>query len=858
MPPILTPEKLGHVVLESVEHGAYPDSEHVASAQLPQDALPTLLAGIERAQNEVKAEIRSLSRDAAPDIDGWIAQAKQLQADIERSRATAHDIVQQAEAGRSLQAHVEDASSKAALLKSELAFNDTLTATVERIKQASDLLDKAQDASVRHSIIEALDSMKQADNLIVHLGPFRDTRVAGVLHKRANQLREALAENAIGAWNLLLVVDVVHKRVTIHEQADNFTLVTVVDALSRLGTLDTALQKLQRGLEQAIITPHLAVTNVPNTTNLNIAGDTIEISRGAATSDVVATLDDVRHICEYLSTKLPASISKPLSDKLVPALIARLTSDWLDSSIPTSLNELGPYQTVLSSVSGLADYIEGLGWPCQELSEWVEKAPRNWLARRKEDALASVRALCSQGISNKKEVERVETQMVSRDDAIMAGETAEEVDDDWAAWDNDGGDKASETGETKAQKQETANIEEEDMDADAWGIEDDTEDATESKSEKGSKGNPEEEDGDAWGWGDDDEPGDGQGAEKKSEAAANDSPKKSKKPNGEARKTGPQERELTLREKYTVTGIPDAIMEIITQIVSDAQELAQPGFADSPIAPAGLGLYSIPTLILAMYRATAPVYYTNDIAGNMLAYNDSTRLVDELRSFLTRQAEADESSELPLSSRPSKRLRLDADLKSIESFSKRAYGKEMESQRTILRDLLDGAQGFSNCTTAPFAAECENAVSMTVDRIRDVAKQWTGILSHSVLLQSLGSLLATVLNKMIVEIEDMSDISEDESKRLRDFCTRVSAISDLFTQPQQQGDMTGIYTPNWFKFQYLGEILESSLADIKYLWTEGELKLEFEADEVVDLIEALFADSDYRRKAIADIRRTAR
>ncbi|EOD49317.1 putative centromere kinetochore protein zw10 protein [Neofusicoccum parvum UCRNP2] len=110
---------------------------------------------------------------------------------------------------------------------------------------------------------------------------------------------------------------------------------------------------------------------------------------------------------------------------------------------------------------------------------------------------------------------------------------------------------------------------------------------------------------------------------------------------------------------------------------------------------------------------------------------------------------------------------------------------------------------------------------------------------------------------MIVDIEDMSDISEEESKRLRDFCTRVSALSDLFVQPQQQGDMTGVYTPNWFKFQYLGEILESSLADIKYLWTEGELKLEYGADEVVDLIEALFADSDYRRRAIADIKRTA-
>jgi centromere/kinetochore protein ZW10 len=67
--------------------------------------------------------------------------------------------------------------------------------------------------------------------------------------------------------------------------------------------------------------------------------------------------------------------------------------------------------------------------------------------------------------------------------------------------------------------------------------------------------------------------------------------------------------------------------------------------------------------------------------------------------------------------------------------------------------------------------------------------------------------------------------------------------------------MTFIYCPNWLKFQYLAEILESSLADIKYLWNEGELSLEFDAEEVVDLIEALFADSDLRRKLVADIRR---
>jgi centromere/kinetochore protein ZW10 len=67
--------------------------------------------------------------------------------------------------------------------------------------------------------------------------------------------------------------------------------------------------------------------------------------------------------------------------------------------------------------------------------------------------------------------------------------------------------------------------------------------------------------------------------------------------------------------------------------------------------------------------------------------------------------------------------------------------------------------------------------------------------------------------------------------------------------------MTFIYCPTWLKFQYLAEILESSLADIKWMWKEGELSLEFAAEEVVELVEALFAESELRRGAVRDIRR---
>lgn len=258
-----------------------------------------------------------------------------------------------------------------------------------------------------------------------------------------------------------------------------------------------------------------------------------------------------------------------------------------------------------------------------------------------------------------------------------------------------------------------------------------------------------------------------------------------------------------------------------------------------------------------MYRASAPAYYSVDASGNMFLYNDSLWLAERLRLLTGTQFKR--SGQINVGA-------AETEISALESFAKRTYGKEMETQRTVIGDLLDGAQGFANCTEVPFSQECDIAVSSVVDRLRELHRQWKAVLSHSALLQSLGSLLSTVVNKIIVDVEDMSDISEPESQRLTTFCSRIAVLEDLFI-PQQPPTasgaeqtampLTAVYTPNWLKFQYLANILESSLVDIKYLWTEGELRLEFEAEELVDLIEALFADSEHRRKAIGGIRRAS-
>lgn len=267
----------------------------------------------------------------------------------------------------------------------------------------------------------------------------------------------------------------------------------------------------------------------------------------------------------------------------------------------------------------------------------------------------------------------------------------------------------------------------------------------------------------------------------------------------------------------------------------------------SRVASSGAGLLALPTLILAMFKATSSSFYSLKLnSGQIYLYNDSLYLAGRVRELI-------EEHDL---------ARLNTDVEALERFGKLAYSKEMQTQSTIVTDLLDGAQGFAQCSENPYKLECENAVSATVDRIRDVYKEWQPILSHSALLQSIGSLLSTMIGKIIMDVEDLGDISEDQSKQLVSFCSQVSKLEDLF-MPEHTGEseavpVTAVYVPNWLRFQYLINILESSLADIKYLWIEGELGLEFSMDEVIDLIVALFAESDYRRRAIADIRRAPR
>jgi centromere/kinetochore protein ZW10 len=798
-------------ILQYIDHNAYPDSEAISSAELDSSALEQLSTELRKSQDEVKAEIATLSKASAPDIDTWISRAKELQKDILRSRATAREVVEEAEKGRELREGLEERSKKVQFLEKEVEFNASLRQRLESVRDVKLLVGEGKEAVVAGKLQDGLSKWQEADGKLALLGS-GDEGVGALLTGRVVGLRSALQEAVQSGWDAYIHVDSEARKVSV---AKEFDINGLIATSQGLGEYESVVKKLAREFERAVVRPRMAIARDGKVDRIAVHGGTIQIHQANEDAESHALFEDLKAIIDWLSSTLPSDVANPLWERLSLSLVTKLEETWLDAAVPLDISDMPAFQEVLTDVLAFADRVDSFqGTGSKPLRDWVQSAPRTWLTKRRETVLGDVRNLVFTGLRETKVVERVETQMVSKDDALADGD-----DDEWdTAWDE------PEEQTPVTPRREQAVEPEDDDEASAWGADFDDDDAAPKED-----GNEED---DAWGWGDGDE-----------SAAPNPiSPKKSpSKPNGDHR-SKPAEREMTLREKFTVTAVPDSILALLQQIIADAQNLAGPEYASSPIAPAATGLYTLPTLALAIYRATASTAYSKLPCGNMLIYNDASRLADQLKSW-----QADQP--------PASRLRLSTDVTALEMFAKRAYSTEMESQRTILKDLLEGAQGFSNCAQAPFKQECESAVEQTVDRLREVHKQWDGILSSSALLQSTGSLLGTFTGKMIVEIQDLPDIGEADSKELKSLCDKATTARELFVQEAPGGekrDMTFVYCPNWLKFQYLAEIMESSLADIKYLWKEGELSLEFEAEEVVGLVEALFAESQLRRGAIGD------
>ena len=834
-------------ILTYLKTSTFPPDTSLPNDALTTSDLSTLLSSLRASQISARDSLREHTTTTTPALKSWVTQARELQTSIANARIEAAAIVAEAEAVQVLRAEAEEKGRKVLLLEREVGFTTSLTSSLEEIKGSWARIRRARDALTNGDLETTLSELDGAEAGIDGLEAVGVKRVLGdaIAELRA-EFRDVVTER----WDEAFVIGEGEVTVGVEggksEQLLNFA--------KGCGVLDELTKKLANDLTKHILGPlilnHPAESECATSTMPLKCKITLHpaSAQGSNSQNLFTSLTTVLN---FLHNSLPKVLATSTARQLIPALTSRLSSTVLSPALPLSTSEILAFDTLLSATDDLADKLESFGWDgTQGLREWISDVPTLWVGRMREKVLGEVRDAVFAGVGRQEVVERVERRIVRAEEqpaATSKDDDGNGQEDEWeSAWED------KEDGETKPEAEEV------DEDASAWELDDD--DAHEEYAAQ-------EDDSEDWGaW--DDNASTSQTSKPPSPTTTRKSPAlpaAQTAPNG-----GQEAQEIILRENLTVTDVPSDLLQILQTLLQTATDLSTT-HSDSVLAPAAPALYTLPTLALAIYRATAPTTYAKSPVGNMLIYNDTLHLSSLLQNWATERAAAALTSG---TTSGGGRLRLDNDLLALESFGRKAYALEMESQRTILRDLLDGAQGFARCTSPPFKGECVAAVEGTVQRLRDVGELWRGVLGRGAWLQSLGGLLGTVVLKIIAEVEDLGDIGEDESGQLHKLCGKVVGLKDLFMSGNEgsgregelsdglangggegEQDMTSLYCPPWLKFQYLSEILVSSLADIRWMWKEGELKLEFGAEEVMELVEALFAESELRRAAVREIRR---
>ena len=795
-------------LLRSVRDGTYPDSEDVVTSDLSGEAIKGLLEGVEQEKKSLEEEISALSRKAAPNVDSWIAQAEQLQQDIAKSRAIARQILEEHERGKRHLSEGYEARAKVELLNEEIEYNASVASKLVQMKRLIRELDEIEELATNRA---NMDLPEKLVTLHGEIDKTSDNNSRRLLLERHDQLIQVIQNQYLREFESLLTVTPSANgcpTITVHGTPQNHDALLL--ALKQLGSDEVALTSTARRIIRLVAKPIVNTKqHFSNELRVNAGTLTLRSTKSSKTVDTVLT--GLCATLDFLGSHLPSGSRKYIISAIMADISSAVVDDWLVSALPLEVFETDRILFIQGEVKRLIKVEERYtGSSSLELTEWVNNIPQNWLICRQAASLEHVRKIFTLPRGPTRQVERVERQMVSRNDETFAQKA---VDNDWdAAW----GEEPSDSAQVKTDED------------DEWGFNEDGEE----KTNDSVKDNKEAEEGDAWGWKD----------------SRPNSPTPEKRPsatNGIHRVTDRDEREITLMETYTITDVPDCVLEVIGRDLMDAAELKR--ISSGPLSRPLVveGLQSIPHLTLSLFRAISPTYYNSNLpSGNIHLYNDALYIADKLSSFAT--------------SIPAMQSAIDT----LTKFEKSSYSREIEQERGVLIGYLNGADGFSNCTHESVAQSCMDAISNSIDRVRQKHLEWSTILSRSALLSSIGTLIKSIIEQFIRDVKELGDISEPQSQRLSSFCEQIIRLEDLFMPDAEEAGaeampLTAVYVPKWLRLQYLSQILESNLKEIEYLWTESELSLEFSADEVIDLVKALFDESRSRHNLIRVIRGNA-
>ena len=378
------------------------------------------------------------------------------------------------------------------------------------------------------------------------------------------------------------------------------------------------MEQLWHNIDTAIFAPRMNV-DTGSLAQVRVEGNALKLT-GETDHSVSVLIKDLGVIFEFLAARLPSELLESLSSFMMDDVISKLLSNWLSPAVPSTLSGISSFERLIEEGRELVTLLEDRGYSSIDtLKYWVDNAPTIWLGKCRETALDTIRRNLASGIGQPKQVEKIEKQMVSLQEGkelatTGAGANAETNDwgDAWGdAWDDDAEEPQHEPTTGTVSKSTDVPKQDDDDGADAWGWDEDEPATTEGQEHPKAASNQDDDEDDsaaAWSWGDEDvEVQPAQSATKPSKTAKSQSENKT--------------RELIMKETYHISSMPEPVLELILAILEDGARLTRGENEYAHVASTAPGLFNLPTLILALFRAVSPHYYSLDGGGNMYGFS---------------------------------------------------------------------------------------------------------------------------------------------------------------------------------------------------------------------------------------------
>jgi len=179
----------------------------------------------------------------------------------------------------------------------------------------------------------------------------------------------------------------------------------------------------------------------------------------------------------------------------------------------------------------------------------------------------------------------------------------------------------------------------------------------------------------------------------------------------------------------------------------------------------------------------------------------------------------------------------------------------MRLQRDQLKQILQSAGFPTLAVDRRLSSGAEQGVRQVLHTLTSLQKVWHPVLPGNTYLRCLGTLLNTVLEEVILIITNLEDISADAGGQLVSLLNQiVTKAPDLFLS--EEVARMGRYVKRWSKFKELILVLGATLKEIEDRWEggKGPLAEDFPAEQVKQLVRALFQNTERRAAVLAKIK----